>query len=191
MIGRWSAAARPFGARTPAFVEVLMLSFVARPVLACAAIALCLDVLSAAEWPSRAGPIRKLEPRAAARASAERSVWDSVYTAAQATRGDSLYRVTCSKCHGATLAGGTTDTGDEAPPLAGPVFLANWNGMSLGEVYEKVRNGMPPDNPKTIDPKVIVDVMAYMMSQNKFPAGASELPVEIDKLREIKIASKP
>jgi cytochrome c len=164
-----------------------MLSFIARPALGCAAVALCLEVLSAAR---RADPIRKVESRARPRASG-RSVWDSVYTAAQATRGDSLYRVTCSKCHGATLGGGTTDTGDEAPPLAGPGFQSNWNGMSLGEVYEKVRNGMPPDNPKTIDPKVIVDVMAYMMSQNKFPAGASELTAEIDKLRDIKIAPKP
>src|SRR5215467_6507392 len=33
------------------------------------------------------------------------TTWDSIYTDSQATRGDSLYRATCVRCHGETLAG--------------------------------------------------------------------------------------
>src|SRR5438067_13588198 len=40
----------------------------------------------------------------------------AMYTEAQATLGESLYRQSCAACHGATLTGGT------APPLAGPAL---------------------------------------------------------------------
>src|SRR5215212_9818145 len=68
----------------------------------------------------------------------ELSVWDSVYTDSQALRGDSLYKESCAKCHGATLAG--TDDGS---PLTGSNFLGNWNGLSVGELYDKIRTTMP------------------------------------------------
>jgi cytochrome c5 len=37
---------------------------------------------------------------APARPMFSQTVWDSVYTAEQATRGDSLYKLPCVKCHG-------------------------------------------------------------------------------------------
>src|SRR5689334_10873961 len=36
---------------------------------------------------------------------AAQTVWDSVYSGDQAARGESTYKSTCMKCHGATLAG--------------------------------------------------------------------------------------
>ena len=114
-----------------------------------------------------------------------RSVWDSVYSVAQATRGDSLYRATCAKCHGDTLSGGTSPAGEDAPSLRGSAFLDNYYGLSIAELYDKIRNGMPPDNPKTIDPQVVVDVMAFLLSKNQFPAGATDLPNDVAKLKEI------
>src|SRR5215212_1339433 len=45
-------------------------------------------------------------PTDVARATrSELSVWDSVYTDSQAVRGDSLYKESCAKCHGPSLAG--------------------------------------------------------------------------------------
>jgi len=44
---------------------------------------------------------------------AERSVWDGVYTAGQAARGDALWADKCSKCHGPDMTGG------DAPSLVG------------------------------------------------------------------------
>jgi hypothetical protein len=57
----------------------------------------------------------------------------------------------------------------------------------VAELYDKIRNGMPPDNPKTIDPQVVVDVMAFLLNKNGFPAGAADLPNEVPKLKEIMI----
>src|SRR2546425_10105891 len=45
----------------------------------------------------------------------------AMYTKAQATTGESLYRQSCGGCHGATLTGG------KAPPLAGPAFEKSWS----------------------------------------------------------------
>ena len=118
---------------------------------------------------------------------AKRTVWDSVYTDTQAARGDSVYKETCSKCHGATLAG--TDDGS---PLTGANFLANWNGLSVGELYEKIRTSMPPDKPKSIARPQLADVVSYLLAQNKFPSGSKALSDSAEALKDIKILqSKP
>ena len=159
-----------------------------RPTHLCAALALGFALVGAERLTARAEsrPVPAVE-RALASSHLARSVWDSVYTAAQAARGDSLYHGTCAKCHGDTLGGGTTSTGEDSPPLVGSPFLGNYYGLTVYDLYDKIRNAMPPDNPKTIEPKVIVDVMAYLFSKNQFPAGAAELPNDVEKLREIKI----
>jgi mono/diheme cytochrome c family protein len=160
-----------------------------RPVHLGAALALGSVWMGAERLTARAEPVapRPAVVRMGASTHAARSVWDSVYTAAQATRGDSLYHATCAKCHGDTLSGGTTSTGEDAPPLVGSAFLTNYYGVSVAELYDKIRNGMPPDNPKTIEPAVVVDVMAFLLSKNQFPAGAAELPNDVGKLKEIVI----
>ena len=52
-----------------------------------------------------------------------KTVWDSVYSANQAARGETAYTNTCARCHKASLGGA-----DESPALTGSAFLANWNG---------------------------------------------------------------
>ena len=117
----------------------------------------------------------------------ERTVWDSVYTDSQAVRGDSVYKATCVKCHGVTLAGG-----DDGGPLTGLNFLGNWNGLPVGDLYDKIRTTMPPDKPKSIPPTQLADVVAYVLAQNHFPAGTRPLVDDADSLKAIKIVqSKP
>jgi S-disulfanyl-L-cysteine oxidoreductase SoxD len=120
-------------------------------------------------------------------AEPSRSVWDSVYTDSQAVRGDSLYKQTCVKCHGATLTGTNDGT-----PLAGADFLGNWNGLTAGELYEKIRTTMPPDKPKSIARPQLAELVAYIFAQNHFPAGAKMLTDDADSLKDIKIVqTKP
>ena len=158
-----------------------------RPAYLCAALVLAFGWVGAEHVSAREPmPLRSVG-RALSPTNLARSVWDSVYTSAQATRGDSLYRVTCAKCHGDTLGGGRTNTGEDSPGLIGEAFLGNYYGLNLADMYDKIRNGMPPDNPKTIEPQVVVDVMAFLLAKNRFPAGAAELPVEVEKLKEIAI----
>jgi cytochrome c len=135
--------------------------------------------------PPRHGPPR--EPSVA-----DRTVWDSVFTVAQAARGDSIYKAGCVTCHGNALQGGTTaDFGDSAP-LVGADFMASWGGQTLADLYDKIYSSMPADKPKTLDKQVIVDVMAHILNQNHFPAGSTELGPDHDKLNEVKIVpAKP
>jgi mono/diheme cytochrome c family protein len=138
---------------------------------------------------ARAASVRGLATQTVEVAHREpsRSVWDSVYTDSQAVRGDSVYKETCVKCHGATLAGA-----DEGTPLTGTTFLGNWNGLTVGELYEKVRTTMPPDKPKSIPPQQLADVVAYMLAKNLFPAGTKPLATDAEALKDIKIVgSKP
>ena len=116
-----------------------------------------------------------------------RSVWDGVYSGDQAKRGGKVYTTECVRCHGEQLEGG-----GEVKPLSGAGFLANWNGVSLGEMLDRTRTSMPDDNPGTLSRQQVVDVLAYLLSANKFPAGDAELPREAEALNQIRfLATKP
>ena len=128
-------------------------------------------------------------PRTAVLSAFDKTTWDSVYTDAQAARGDSLYKATCAKCHGPTLKG--TDNGDGGP-LVEKQFLDSWNGMTLDQLFSKIYTTMPSDNPKTIAQKDVADIMAYLLAQNHFPSGSAALTENLDQLKTIKLAtSKP
>jgi len=119
--------------------------------------------------------------------SPSRSVWDGVYTQEQAERGHSLYNRNCASCHGDELAGG-----DVPPPLAGSGFLANWNGLTVGDLFERIRRSMPQDDPGRLSRQQNADVVAYIFSFNKFPAGKTELAHDTEVLKQIRIeANKP
>ena len=116
-----------------------------------------------------------------------RSVWDGVYTAEQARRGEPIYAQHCGSCHGTTLEGG-----EMAPPLAGGAFNANWNGLSIGDLVDRIRISMPQNNPGSLSRQQCTDIVAMMLNAGSFPAGASELPRELEALKQIKFeATKP
>lgn len=116
-----------------------------------------------------------------------RSVWDGVYTEEQAQRGEPLYREGCASCHGDTLKGA-----GEAPPLSGGPFISNWNGLTLGDLFERIRRTMPQDKPGRVNRQSKADILAYVLSVNKFPPGKTELQHQTEFLREIQFeATKP
>jgi mono/diheme cytochrome c family protein len=116
---------------------------------------------------------------------AARSVWDGVYTPEQADRGRPLYNQHCASCHADTLMGG-----EMSPPLVGGEFMSNWNGLTLGDLFERIRTSMPQNKPGTLSREVNADITAYILSVNKFPAGKTELPHSAEFLREIRIDSE-
>jgi mono/diheme cytochrome c family protein len=118
-----------------------------------------------------------------------RSIWDGVYTEAQAKRGEAIYFERCVRCHGPSLMGGT----DGAGPLTGPTFNSNWNGVPLGAMLDRVRDSMPMDKPATLSRQQTADVLSYIFSVNKVPAGTTELPrqAEILNLIQFKAAKIP
>lgn len=116
-----------------------------------------------------------------------RSVWDGVYTEEQAQRGEPIYRANCASCHGDTLKGA-----GETPPLSGGPFIGNWNGLTLGDLFERIRRTMPQDKPGRLSRQYKADILAYVLKVNKFPAGKTELEHQTEFLREIRFeAAKP
>jgi quinoprotein glucose dehydrogenase len=114
-----------------------------------------------------------------------KSIWDGVYTEAQATRGKGLYSQECASCHGGELTGG-----EMAPPLAGGEFMAGWDGLTIGDLFERVRISMPQNAPGSLSGQQNADILAFMFSSNKFPAGETELPKEAGILKQIKFEVK-
>ena len=114
-----------------------------------------------------------------------KSIWDGVYTQAQADRGKGLYAEQCASCHGGELTGG-----EMAPPLAGGEFMAGWDGLTIGDLFERVRISMPQNSPGSLSGQQNADILAFMFSANKFPAGAAEMPKEAGILKQIKFEVK-
>ena len=109
------------------------------------------------------------------------SVWDGVYTEAQAKKGEAVYFAHCVDCHGPDFAGR-----EQAPALAGLGFMEKWNRATVRKLFERVEQ-MPPDEPKVLATQDYVDVLAYMLGVNGLPAGPTALPNDRAALGRIEI----
>src|SRR5713101_4497030 len=114
-------------------------------------------------------------------AQATASVWDGIYSADQAKRSESLYAKECASCHGALLEGR-----GQAPALSGGEFTANWNGMTVGDLFEKTQSSMPADQPGRLSGDQNATILAFILSFNKFPAASADLPSDPERLRQIR-----
>ena len=119
-------------------------------------------------------------------AATSRSVWDGVYTKAQAGRGQVRYREECAKCHAENLMGG-----EDAPAWVGDEFLQKWRGQTAGDLFELMSKTMPSEDPGGLSRREYTDILAYLLASNGFPAGEKELGSELAALKEIRIENKP
>ena len=106
-----------------------------------------------------------------------------MFTAEQAERGAETYKTSCSECHGGDLMGDGF-----APALSGADFQGNWNDLSVGDFFERIRISMPPSGPTGVTPAQKADIVAHIFNQNKYPAGtdgarAEDRSVEDDQDR--------
>lgn len=111
-----------------------------------------------------------------------RTVWDGVFTAAQSKRGMAVYAERCTRCHSDTLTGG-----ESATALVGDTFEANWNGLTAGDLAERIRISMPQDKPGSMPRQQVADVLAYIFDVNKFPKGSQELDRYLQVQKTIRI----
>ena len=124
---------------------------------------------------------------AALSAQTGKSVWDGVYTEAQAARGAAAFDKECAGCHGAEGVGGSM-----APALLGPTFAANYDGQSVGDLFDRNKTTMPVGKEGGLSAQQVADITAYMLQVNKFPAGTTELPSQSMTLKVIKyLAQNP
>ena len=118
-------------------------------------------------------------------AGQSKTVWDGVYTTEQSTRGRALYGSKCLSCHGADMSGG-----EMAPPLTGVGFQSNWNGLTLGDLSERIRVSMPLGQEGTLSRQQVSDVIAAILTAGEYPAGMTELTNSPDVLKTIQITPR-
>ena len=118
-------------------------------------------------------------------AEASRSISDGIYSAEQVARGKKSYAKECADCHGEKLEGI-----DKAPALTGETFAKNWTGKSVFKLIDQTRRTMPPDDPATYTRELCTDVAAYILSENGYPTGKTDLAPNAPDLRQILISAK-
>jgi len=96
-----------------------------------------------------------------------RTVWDGVYTEAQAARGMMAFGQSCAGCHALAAQG--------KAPLVGDPFWKSFAQKSVGDLLEFVSTYMPNGNPGSLTEPTYRDIVALMLKSNGFPAGTTEL----------------
>lgn len=135
-----------------------------------------------ASGPLAALLILSIATTAAPITSAQASARDGVFSKEQVERGRTAYNAQCARCHGETLGGG-----ENSPALTDETFFRIWDGRSVGDLVEYTRKTMPSDGPGTVSRRRCIDIAAYVLNANGFPAGDREFPTELDALNQIMI----
>ena len=105
---------------------------------------------------------------------------DSVFTDEQATRGQDAYQQECSQCHLDDLLGDGI-----APSLVGAPFSFRSSELSVADMLVAIRTTMPQGAPASLSPQAYVDIVAYLLQANDYPAGDAELPTADAELEAI------
>jgi hypothetical protein len=116
------------------------------------------------------------EPTTGPDAASTRTVWDGVYTSAQAERGGTIAQSQCAICH--SMQG------------EWPLLVNMWSGMTLREPFTLIRTTMPQHNPGSLEREEYAAVVAYILRLNGAPAGASELPSDDEALARIMVSRR-
>jgi len=115
-----------------------------------------------------------------------KTVADGVYTDAQAARGAAVYDTACAGCHRPDLAGAT------GPALRDQRFARQFAGKDLRTLFTKAATTMPRNAPGSLGDNVYLDIVAHLLKENGFPAGAQELTADaLDGIRVLPGRSRP
>ena len=98
-----------------------------------------------------------------AHAAAQSAPGAAPFTDAQAQAGQAAYAQNCARCHEA----------GEAPPLSGSGFLNVWASRTTKDLYARVKDTMPVDNPGSLDSGTAVAIVAYLLKNNGAAPGAA------------------
>lgn len=104
-----------------------------------------------------------------------KTINDAIYSKAQAEVGEELYKTHCLTCHD--------------KKYFRPV-LKRWAGQPLGLFFTVMSASMPESNPGSLPDDQYVDILAYILSLSRHPAGDADLDHANGALDEITIANR-
>src|SRR6266852_2475469 len=127
------------------------------PAMARAAITVAVITVAACAWLNAQG----------------RTVWNGVYTDAQAERARATFDSICTRCH--TLEpGGNTRGG----AVSGDKFWTAFTQKSVGDLLDYVSKNMPNGNGGSLPASTYNDLVALILKSNGFPAGTVDVAPE-------------
>jgi mono/diheme cytochrome c family protein len=104
---------------------------------------------------------------AAQTSAPRRTVWDGVYTEAQAARGTMAFGQSCAGCHALAAEG--------RAPLVGDAFWKSFSQKTVGDLLEFISTYMPNGAAGSLSSPTYQDIVAVVLKSNGFPAGTTEL----------------
>jgi len=107
----------------------------------------------------------------AAQTPKPRTVWDGIYTDAQAERGQLAFNQSCSNCH-------TVDASGNRRPVTGDKFWEAWTQKTADALLTWVSTNMPNGNGGSLPAPTYRDLVAFILKSNGFPAGTTDLAAE-------------
>src|SRR3954470_11944834 len=120
-----------------------------------------------------------LMPLSLMAAPADKTVWDGVYTADQASRGEAVYTQTCVRCHKPDLMG-------IEGALKGDDFMERRREDSLDTLFIDMKATMPRGKPGSLPDQTYTDIISYLLQKNGMPAGSTELrPDTLDNIQVV------
>jgi mono/diheme cytochrome c family protein len=111
-------------------------------------------------------------------------IWSGVYTAEQAQNGEATFGSMCARCHAADLSGGQVGAA-YAPALGGERFLGAWESRKVTRLYRTIRDTMPRGSPGSLNDQNALELVAYILKYNGFPAGGAGLVADEAALDQI------
>jgi len=113
-------------------------------------------------------------------------ILSGAFTDMQARRGEATYQSNCAACHGKNLQA----TNPDAPNLTAPSFGLSWHGKTVADLFTLIRTSMPLGAGGSLSDPEYLDIVAYILKFNGYPAGARELGPEVETLKQIVIQPK-
>ena len=102
------------------------------------------------------------------------SVLDGVFTARQASRGETMFQQVCAECHSIS-------------EFRGGRFRLAWAGLTVGDLFQSISTLMPKDDPGSLSPEEYSAIVSYLLRENGYPAGEEELVSDVPALRDIRV----
>src|SRR3982751_4098650 len=116
-------------------------------------------------------------PDSTAPAAPGKSALQGVYADGQAARGDNEHASNCTSCHSTTN-------------YAGAAFVKTWVGRTAFDLFDQLRTTMPDDSPGSLSLQQYVDIVAYILKINGYPAGTDSLSTDPEALRLVRLEAK-
>jgi mono/diheme cytochrome c family protein len=98
------------------------------------------------------------------------TVWDGVFTDAQADRAAAIFSQNCERCHTLSAQG--------TRPLSGEKFWEGYTQKTVGDLLNFVKTNMPNGQGGSLPAPTYNDLVALILKSNGFPAGKSEVTPE-------------